>query len=181
MDTSSSGGGVEVSAKKKARAVGWSGGGRRAPLSDAPRASHLGRSLTKVCVLLLLQLVGEPCTRHGPYTFYRAFRFGGAEGRIVGIGDFFFCRVWEGVPEVLSVGQLQLLWHDKHQQQPLASLRLYFLPENTPDGRNEEHGEVCSNFFLIYFHSASAEAVCACRPRANIPPHYFSLANLCKF
>lgn len=101
-------------------------------------------------LIRLLQLVGEPCTRHGPYTFYRAFRStgggaaggGGGGGRVVGIGDFFFCRVWEGVPEVLSVGQLQLLWHDKNQQQPLASLRLYFLPENTPDGRNEEHGEV---------------------------------------
>lgn len=166
MDTSSSGGGVEVSAAKKIRRRGRAGADARRPCpTRVPSQSDAAHHHRLVVVVVVLQLVGEPCTRHGPYTFYRAFRFGGAEGRIVGIGDFFFCRVWEGVPEVLSVGQLQLLWHDKHQQQPLASLRLYFLPENTPDGRNEEHGEVRSS---IPFRLRGGRA---CRPRAHFPPH----------
>ncbi|KZC07681.1 hypothetical protein WN55_08001 [Dufourea novaeangliae] len=32
--------------------------------------------------------------------------------------------------------------------QPLASLRLYFLPENTPDGRRDSHGEMTRYKYL---------------------------------
>ncbi|KOC70330.1 hypothetical protein WH47_02833 [Habropoda laboriosa] len=40
--------------------------------------------------------------------------------------------------------------------QPLASLRLYFLPENTPDGRRDTHGEV-SNFPSSFRHLLPTE------------------------
>lgn len=46
----------------------------------------------------------------------------------------------------MSVGEAQLLWEDRSSGQILVSLRIYFLPENTPDGRCEEHGEVSLAF-----------------------------------
>ncbi|KAL4714738.1 hypothetical protein ACJJTC_002597, partial [Scirpophaga incertulas] len=86
------------------------------------------------------KLVGAPCGQHGQYTFYKAIRLSfGQRERIVAIGDFFFVRIWQD-SELVSVGELQLLWTDRVSDQTLVSLRLYFLPENTPDGRNQ-HGE----------------------------------------
>lgn len=44
-----------------------------------------------------------------------------------------------------------MVWKDKTEQCLLTGLRLYFLPENTPIGRNT-HGEVSSykHTFLLY-------------------------------
>ncbi|KAG7298488.1 hypothetical protein JYU34_018117 [Plutella xylostella] len=86
-----------------------------------------------------IKLVGAPCGQHGQYTFYKALRVCGADERILAIGDFFFVRIWQD-SELVSIGELQLLWTDRVSDQTLVSLRLYFLPENTPDGRNG-HGE----------------------------------------
>ncbi|CAH0599491.1 unnamed protein product [Chrysodeixis includens] len=85
------------------------------------------------------KLVGAPCGHHGQYTFYKALRLTGASEKIIAIGDFFFVRVWQD-SELVSIGELQLLWTDRVSDQTLVSLRLYFLPENTPEGRNL-HGE----------------------------------------
>ncbi|XP_059044827.1 AT-rich interactive domain-containing protein 5B-like [Achroia grisella] len=85
------------------------------------------------------KLVGLPCGHHGQYTFYKALRLTGPRERIVAIGDFFFVRIWQD-SELVSIGELQLLWTDRVSDQTLVSLRLYFLPENTPDGRGL-HGE----------------------------------------
>ncbi|CAH2062509.1 unnamed protein product, partial [Iphiclides podalirius] len=85
------------------------------------------------------KLVGAPCGQHGQYTFYKAIRLTGKRERIVAIGDFFFVRIWQD-SELVSIGELQLLWTDRVSDQTLVSLRLYFLPENTPDGRCQ-HGE----------------------------------------
>ncbi|XP_068625762.1 AT-rich interactive domain-containing protein 5B-like [Battus philenor] len=85
------------------------------------------------------KLVGAPCGQHGQYTFYKAIRLTGKRERIVAIGDFFFVRIWQD-SELVSIGELQLLWTDRVSDQTLVSLRLYFLPENTPDGRGQ-HGE----------------------------------------
>ncbi|XP_072941386.1 uncharacterized protein [Epargyreus clarus] len=85
------------------------------------------------------KLVGAPCGQHGQYTFYKAIRFTGPQERIVAIGDFFFVKIWQD-SELVSIGELQLLWTDRVSDQTLVSLRLYFLPENTPDGRSL-HGE----------------------------------------
>lgn len=85
------------------------------------------------------RLVGAPCGQHGQYTFYKALRVTGKRERIIAIGDFFFIRIWQD-SELVSIGELQLLWTDRVSDQTLVSLRLYFLPENTPDGRHQ-HGE----------------------------------------
>ena len=44
----------------------------------------------------------------------------------------------------MSIGELQLIWEDRNTSQILSSLRLYFLPEYTPEGRMQWHGEVGS-------------------------------------
>ncbi|XP_038220945.1 AT-rich interactive domain-containing protein 5B-like, partial [Zerene cesonia] len=85
------------------------------------------------------KLVGAPCGQHGQYTFYKALRLTGPLERIIAIGDFFFVRIWQD-SELVSIGELQLLWTDRVSDQTLVSLRLYFLPENTPDGRGQ-HGQ----------------------------------------
>ena len=68
-----------------------------------------------------------------------------SDDRILGLGDFFFvqCRPEDPV----CVGELQLLWHDKHSGQDLSSTRLYYLPETTPAGRMSVHGEVSYRFY----------------------------------
>lgn len=89
---------------------------------------------------LLFQLLGGACFSHGPYTFYKAVRI--SNGRVLRLGSFFLTKLWSDA-DLVSIGELQLLWMDSRgPNQPLASLRLYFLPENTPDGRRDTHGEV---------------------------------------
>lgn len=90
----------------------------------------------------LFQLIGGPCGQHGPYTFYKAFKYtkNGVK-RIMSLSEFFFVKLWMD-SDLVCIGELQLLWIDKNSDQVLASLRLYFLPENTPEGRMD-HGEVC--------------------------------------
>lgn len=96
------------------------------------------------------QLLGGACFSHGPYTFYKAVRIG--NGRVLRLGSFFLTKLWSDA-DLVSIGELQLLWMDSRgPNQPLASLRLYFLPENTPDGRRDTHGEV-SGFFAFLFPS----------------------------
>ncbi|KAK0157180.1 hypothetical protein PV328_011781 [Microctonus aethiopoides] len=96
-------------------------------------------------------LLGGACFSHGPYTFYKAVRIG--NGRVLRLGNFFLTKLWTDA-DLVSIGELQLLWIDSRgSNQPLASLRLYFLPENTPDGRRDTHGEVSKpqeKLFLIY-------------------------------
>ncbi|XP_066963720.1 uncharacterized protein [Macrobrachium rosenbergii] len=87
------------------------------------------------------QFVGSPCGHHGNYTFYKAFRYTlHGKQRILSLGEFFFVKIWQE-EDIISVAEAQLLWEDRASGQILVSLRIYFLPENTPDGRCEEHGE----------------------------------------
>ena len=67
------------------------------------------------------------------------------EERILCLGEFFFvqCRPEDPV----CIGELQLLWHDKHSGQDLSSTRLYYLPETTPAGRTPQHGQVSPTGF----------------------------------
>ncbi|KOB67416.1 putative AT-rich interactive domain-containing protein 5B, partial [Operophtera brumata] len=90
-------------------------------------------------LLLREGLAGLGALLHRQHTIYKALRLTGAKERIIAIGGFFFVRVWQD-SELVSIGELQLLWKDRISEQTLISLRLYFLPENTPDGRNL-HGE----------------------------------------
>ncbi len=97
------------------------------------------------CCFLVLQFVGAPCGRHGPYTFYKAFKYQDPEQqgrlRILSLGEFFFARISQEAP--LCCAELQLLWEDRNNENILlSSVRLYFLPEHTPDGRQPFHGEV---------------------------------------
>ncbi|CAF4892523.1 unnamed protein product [Pieris macdunnoughi] len=104
--------------------------------------------LGNVVIEIHLQiLVGAPCGHHGQYTFYKALRLTGSLERIIAIGDFFFVRIWQD-SELVSIGELQLLWTDRVSDQTLVSLRLYFLPENTPDGRGTQ-GQVGLDYELV--------------------------------
>ncbi|XP_036404827.1 AT-rich interactive domain-containing protein 5B isoform X1 [Megalops cyprinoides] len=87
-----------------------------------------------------LKWVGSPCGLHGPYIFYKAFRFH-LEGkpRILSLGDFFFVRCKPEDP--ICIAELQLLWEERTTKQLLSSSKLYFLPEDTPQGRTVSHGE----------------------------------------
>jgi len=104
--------------------------------------------------------VGTECGHHATYTFYKAVKYftkppeGGAkenqnqkvatsakEGwKVLSLGQFFFVKIWAG-SDLLSVAELQLLWEDKTTGQMMSSVRLYFLPEYTTDGRQPHHGE----------------------------------------
>ncbi|XP_042169314.1 LOW QUALITY PROTEIN: AT-rich interactive domain-containing protein 5B-like, partial [Oncorhynchus tshawytscha] len=87
-----------------------------------------------------LTWVGSPCGFHGPYIFYKAFRFDiEANPRILSVGDFFLVRCRPGEP--LCIAELQLLWEERSRKLLLSSSKLYFLPEDTPQGRTVSHGE----------------------------------------
>eukprot|EP00062_Callorhinchus_milii_P001438 gi/632936571/ref/XP_007895381.1/ PREDICTED: AT-rich interactive domain-containing protein 5B [Callorhinchus milii] len=87
-----------------------------------------------------IKWVGSPCGLHGPYIFYKAFKFN-LEGRprILSLGDFFFVRCKPEDP--ICIAELQLLWEERNNNQLLSSSKLYFLPEDTPQGRAVDHGE----------------------------------------
>lgn len=88
-----------------------------------------------------LQWVGSSCGLHGPYIFYKAFKFNrDSKPRILSLGDFFFVRCKPEDP--ICIAELQLLWEERTSKQLLSSSKLYFLPEDTPQGRTVTHGEV---------------------------------------
>ena len=92
--------------------------------------------------------MGAPCGQHGPYTFYKAFKYTDSDkSRILSLGEFFFVKI---TPDSgISVCELQLLWEDKNNDsQYLASLTIYFLPENTSEKRQGYHGDVSIYFNL---------------------------------
>lgn len=106
----------------------------------------------RVCAFFF-KLVGGPCGHHGPYTFYKAFRYTkNGVRRIMTLSEFFFVKLWID-SDLLCIGELQLLWMDKNSDQVLSSLRLYFLPENTPEGRMD-HGEVSPYAYFRIFSRA---------------------------
>ncbi|KAH9513260.1 AT-rich interactive domain-containing protein 5B [Bulinus truncatus] len=70
--------------------------------------------------------------------FYKAFKYKSSDiNRILAIGDFFFLKILQEI----CIGEIELLWEDKTANQLLASLRLYFRPEHTPEGRQGDTGE----------------------------------------
>ncbi|KAI1303024.1 AT-rich interactive domain-containing protein 5B [Halotydeus destructor] len=82
-----------------------------------------------------------PCGQHGQYKFYRGLAFSDTKGtrKTIALGEFFFVKISSHDDPCL--GELQLLWEDKNNKNVLSSVRLYFLPEQTPDGRQSHHGE----------------------------------------
>lgn len=99
------------------------------------------------------KLIGAPCAHRGPYTFYKAFKYTKNNiTNILTINDFFFVKLWSD-SDLISIGELRLLWEDKTYDRALASLRLYILPENTPDGRiTDIHGEVNQNYYIHFLY-----------------------------
>lgn len=96
---------------------------------------------TPPSLLLYIQWVGSSCGLHGPYIFYKAFKFHrDGKARILSLGDFFFVRCKPEDP--ICIAELQLLWEERTSKQLLSSSKLYFLPEDTPQGRTVAHGEV---------------------------------------
>ncbi|XP_037637624.1 AT-rich interactive domain-containing protein 5B [Sebastes umbrosus] len=87
-----------------------------------------------------LKWVGSSCGLHGPYIFYKAFKcHRDGKPRILSLGDFFFVRCKPEDP--ICIAELQLLWEERTSKQLLSSSKLYFLPEDTPQGRTGTHGE----------------------------------------
>ena len=100
-----------------------------------------------------LQFVGPSCGHHASYTFYKAIKYiKNGQTHILGLGEFFFVKIWPN-SDLVAIGELQLLWEDRNTNQILSSTRLYFLPEYTPEGRTQHHGEVrhISFYFIISF------------------------------
>ena len=95
------------------------------------------------------QFCGPPCGRHGPYTFFKSLKYKiNDKTRSLSLGDFFFIQI--GPESAIAIGEIQLLWEDKNNDTPfLSSVRLYFLPQNTPEGRNSRHGRVSYYLDLI--------------------------------
>ena len=98
-----------------------------------------------------LQFVGHPCGNHASYSFYKAIKYSkNGQTKILSLGEFFFVKIWPN-SDLVAIGELQLLWEDKNTDQTLSSLRLYFLPEYTPEGRMHYHGEVRQKIFIYLF------------------------------
>uniref|UniRef100_A0A182J7F0 Uncharacterized protein n=1 Tax=Anopheles atroparvus TaxID=41427 RepID=A0A182J7F0_ANOAO len=59
---------------------------------------------------------------------------------VLALGDCIPVRPWSDSP-IACLAELRMVWRDRNEQCLLIALRLYFLPENTPSGRNC-HGEL---------------------------------------
>lgn len=57
------------------------------------------------------------------------------------MGDCVPVRPFQSDSLIECLAEIKMIWRDKVEQTFLLSLRLYFLPENTPKGRIG-HGEV---------------------------------------
>lgn len=102
-------------------------------------------------IMSVFQFVGASCGKHGTHTFYKAFKyFNEGKFRILTLGEFFFLKISDDSP--VCIGELQLLWENQSDTELLCSIRLYFLPENTPEGKQEFHGEV-TNLLIHLFYS----------------------------
>lgn len=87
------------------------------------------------------QFVGAACGRHAQNTFYKAFKyFINGKCNILTLGEFFFMKISKLSP--VCVGELQMIYSIKEDDSVMTSVRAYFLPEHTPEGRQENHGEV---------------------------------------
>lgn len=108
-----------------------------------------------------LQWVGSSCGLHGPYIFYKAFKFNlDGKQRILSLGDFFFVRCKPEDP--ICIAELQLLWEERTSKQLLSSSKLYFLPEDTPQGRTVAHGEVGIWIaWWIIMHGCCVSSLCS--------------------
>ncbi|RWS24499.1 Bromo adjacenty domain containing protein-like protein [Leptotrombidium deliense] len=87
---------------------------------------------------------GEPL-KVSQYLFYKRFQYSKSSEQsslcALSLGDFFFARM--SADSDPCIAEIKLLFEDRANRESLCSLRLYFLPEQSPDGREPRHGEVC--------------------------------------
>ena len=118
------------------------------PMPKTPQVDNSKKNNQK-----FLQFVGPSCGHHANYIFYKAIKYvKNGSTKILSLGEFFFVKIWPN-SDLVAIGELQLLWDDKNTNQTLSSLRLYFLPEYTPEGRMHYHGEVSKfkSHYLLFF------------------------------
>jgi hypothetical protein len=74
-----------------------------------------------------LSFVGQSCGHHASYTFYKAAKYLNKSGqtKILSLGEFFFVKIWHD-SDIISIGELQLLWEDKNSNQ-VSTLLNFFL------------------------------------------------------
>uniref|UniRef100_A0A182MGY3 Uncharacterized protein n=1 Tax=Anopheles culicifacies TaxID=139723 RepID=A0A182MGY3_9DIPT len=89
--------------------------------------------------LLICAFVHTPLLIHFCMQHYRPL--------VLALGDCIPVRPWSDSP-IACLAELRMVWKDRNEQCLLIALRLYFLPENTPLGRNC-HGET-NTFFYDY-------------------------------
>ncbi|EEC11325.1 AT-rich interactive domain-containing protein 5B [Ixodes scapularis] len=87
-----------------------------------------------------MSFVGDPRGRSGHCTFYGAFEYRSERGpTTLCVGQFVFVRL--SPSDDPCIAELLLLWKDHQHSSQLASVQLYFLPEQTPDGRLPHQGQ----------------------------------------
>ncbi|XP_041657034.1 AT-rich interactive domain-containing protein 5B [Cheilinus undulatus] len=89
-----------------------------------------------------IQWLGAPSCQRGSYAFYKSVSSRAQPDgpvQVWRLGEFYFIRC--GPQDPVCIAEVTLLWEDQTQRHLLASARLYFLPEDTPNGRTREHGE----------------------------------------
>ncbi|RDD38821.1 AT-rich interactive domain-containing protein 5B [Trichoplax sp. H2] len=85
--------------------------------------------------------IGERCGWHGVYSFYRSLRTASSGiSSVYRLGEFFVLQ-FSDLP--ICIAEIQLAWEDTVKHDKLLSLRLYFRPEDTPDGNRPlyQYGE----------------------------------------
>lgn len=88
-----------------------------------------------------MSFVGDPRGRNGNCTFYGGFEYKSKSGPAsLCVGQFVYVRI--SPRDDPCIAELQLLWNDHQHSAQLASVQLYFLPEQTPDGRLPHQGQV---------------------------------------
>ncbi|XP_054917473.1 AT-rich interactive domain-containing protein 5B-like isoform X2 [Dermacentor andersoni] len=87
-----------------------------------------------------MSFVGDPRGRSSSCTFYGGFEYKNRSGpATLSVGQFVYVRISPN--DDPCIAELQLLWKDHQHSAQLASVQLYFLPEQTPDGRLPHQGQ----------------------------------------
>ena len=83
--------------------------------------------------------------QHGSNIYYREFAvFVGDKRKYYRLGDFYVVRRDKSQP--ICIAEFQLIWENIKDGSKLATVKLYFRPEDTPAGRLPQHGEVGDMF-----------------------------------
>ncbi|KAK2710931.1 AT-rich interactive domain-containing protein 5B-like isoform X2 [Artemia franciscana] len=88
-----------------------------------------------------VEFFGPSLSQQGQYTFYKGFKFKrSGKLEVVLLGEFILVKIWPE-EETAAIAELQLCWYDRIQNGNFSSIKLYFLPEHTSEGRTLIHGQ----------------------------------------